>query len=151
MRRGRPVAVAAAGPGPGFLAHLGSLAGDGLAGDGLAGLLADLPPRDVVASRRSRDVETVGRSRLLTIGTVSPNLAMKVVDDRALPGKEPVVESVLARNPSNGPQTVAPADLRHVPLEQLPGDEDVRQIVGSVIRTAEDQSRIQVARFNSAI
>jgi hypothetical protein len=52
---------------------------------------------------------------------------------------------------SSGPQPVAAADLRGVPLAQLPGDLDALEMVRSVIRILEDSRRIRVARFNSAI
>jgi FXSXX-COOH protein len=90
-------------------------------------------------------------AQLLTIATLSPNLSMKAVDDRALPGKEPVVENVSAPVHSCGSPAVALADLREVPLAQLPGDVDVHRIVSLVIRILEDSSRTDVARFNSSI
>lgn len=43
------------------------------------------------------------------------------------------------------------ADVRDIPLDQLPGNADVRLMVNRVMGILEEPSRIQVAMFNSAI
>jgi FXSXX-COOH protein len=43
------------------------------------------------------------------------------------------------------------ADVRDVPLGVLAQDADVRRIVGRVMESLEDPSRVRVAMFNSAI
>jgi hypothetical protein len=43
------------------------------------------------------------------------------------------------------------ADLRPVPLDELPGDRDALDLVDEVLATALERSGIGVAKFNSAI
>lgn len=48
-------------------------------------------------------------------------------------------------------QPVPIADLRDVPLDQLPADPDCGRIVRMIMRGQENPSRAGVAMFNSAI
>jgi len=75
---------------------------------------------------------------------------MKAIDDRSFL-EVPVVENVTPPVPPSAVQPATIADVRDVPLEELPGDTDVRQMVSRVIGIMGDSSRIRVAMFNSAI
>jgi len=50
-----------------------------------------------------------------------------------------------------GAQPVHIADLRDVPLDQLPADADCEHIVRRIMRGQANPSRVDVAAFNSSI
>jgi hypothetical protein len=60
------------------------------------------------------------------------------------------VENQALTIPKDGGQVSPVADLRNVPLEQLPGDDDVRSMVRRISGSAADLPRIR-AMFSSAI
>jgi FXSXX-COOH protein len=61
------------------------------------------------------------------------------------------VERVVSPVRPGGAGPVPIADVRDVPLGVLAQDADVRRIVGRVMESLEDPSRVRVAMFNSAI
>jgi hypothetical protein len=50
-----------------------------------------------------------------------------------------------------GVQPTGIADVRHVPLDQLPAEADCGHMVRMIMRRQAGQSRVDVAMFNSAI
>jgi hypothetical protein len=88
---------------------------------------------------------------LLTTAIPSPNLTLMTVTSPCSSGRNPAVEDVAAPASQSGIQPVSIADVRFIPLADLPADPGACDNASRVLKPLEEPSRIQVAMFNSAI
>ncbi len=61
------------------------------------------------------------------------------------------MENVYLSDLPGQPEAAHIADLREVPLEQLGGDDDAKQLVDRELESAKEPSLLVVASFNSSI
>jgi hypothetical protein len=66
-------------------------------------------------------------------------------------GKDIAVDSASNFPSSDGISLVSALDTRAIPLEQLAKDDAVRRRITAIVESTEEEARVRVARFGSAI